>query len=282
MNLFSLRRISLLVLFVVLLAGCFLEEPGMPESSTPEVDAGQELDVSEPEADVPDPGPADPGPTDPDPTDPDPTDPDPTDPDPDPTDPDPTDPDPTDPDPTDPIDPTNPPDPESCGGNYWSDHHDGSNPWEDFDLDCDAVSASWDCQAAAAEEQILAMLNAARAEQQTCGGSNYGPSQPLVMDPQLRCAARLHSWDMSGRNYYAHQTPEGLSPSGRVSLIPGINSSAAENIYQWWASPQAIFDGWMNSAGHCRNMLCGSHTRVGIGIYNDHHTMKITGPGFCF
>ena len=178
--------------------------------------------------------------------------------------------------------PTDPPDPEECGGDFWDDHHDGSNPWENFDIDCEELAASWDCQNTEAEEAILEMINQARQEEQLCGNTSYGPSQPLEMDPQLRCAARIHSWDMDGRNYYKHDTPEGLSPSGRVSIVPGPNSTAAENIFQWWTSPENIFQGWMDSAGHCKNMLCGSYNRVGIGVYDDHHTLKITGPGICW
>ncbi|MFU8805350.1 MAG: CAP domain-containing protein [Bradymonadaceae bacterium] len=178
--------------------------------------------------------------------------------------------------------PTDPPDPDECGGNYWDDHHDGSNPWEDFAIDCDELAASWNCQNREAEEYILERINLARQEENLCGTTPYGPSQPLEMDPQLRCAARIHSWDMAGRNYYSHQTPEGLSPTGRVSIVPGPNRTAAENIYQWLTSPENIFQGWMNSPGHCRNMLCGSYSRVGIGIYADHHTLKIIGPGICW
>ena len=178
--------------------------------------------------------------------------------------------------------PTEPPEPDECGGNYWDDTHDGSNPWEDFDIDCDELSASWDCQATEAEEYILEMINQARQQEHVCGSTDYGPSQELEMDPQLRCAARLHSWDMEGRGYYDHDTPEGLSASGRVSIVPGPNHSAAENIYAWATTPENIFQGWMDSPGHCRNMLCESYQRVGIGVYEGQHTLKITGSGVCW
>lgn len=174
------------------------------------------------------------------------------------------------------------PEPGECGGDYWDDDHDGSNPWEDFDIDCEELAASWDCQATEDEELILEMINEARQEEQECGSTSYGPSEPLEMDPQLRCAARIHSWDQDGRNYYDHDTPEGLGPSGRVSIVPGPHSSAAENIYDWWNTPENIFQGWMDSSGHCRNMMCGSYNQVGIGKYNGKHTLKIIGPGTCW
>ncbi len=178
--------------------------------------------------------------------------------------------------------PTEPPDPGECGQDYWDDYHDGSNPWDDFDIDCDELAASWDCDATGREEAILAMINQARQEEQTCGSTAYGPSGDLVMDPQLRCAARIHSWDQAGRNYYDHDTPEGLSPSYRVSVIPGPHSMAAENIFDWLTSAENIFQGWMNSAGHCRNMMCPHYTHVGIGIYEGKHTLKIIGPSVCY
>ncbi len=183
---------------------------------------------------------------------------------------------------SEPAEPTEPADPNDCGKDYWDNHHDGSDPWDPFEIDCDELAASWDCQITDEEELILELINQYRQEEQECGSSTYGPSEPMEMNAQLQCAARIHSWDMSGRNYYAHDTPEGLSPSNRVSIVPGPLNSSAENIYDFWGTPEGAVQGWMNSPGHCKNMMCGSYSSIGVGKYGTMHTLKITGSGICW
>ena len=41
-------------------------------------------------------------------------------------------------------------------------------------------------------------------------------------------------------------------------------SADAENIAWGYSSPQAAVNGWMNSYGHCLNIM-GNHTVAGIG-----------------
>jgi uncharacterized protein YkwD len=55
---------------------------------------------------------------------------------------------------------------------------------------------------------------------------------PLVYDPKIADIARLHSLDMVNRNYFEHDTPEGISPSQR-----GINAG-----YPLCGDRQAIKD----------------------------------------
>ena len=174
------------------------------------------------------------------------------------------------------------PDPDDCGANFWDDHHDGSNPWDPFEIDCDELAASWDCQATDDEKLILEIINQYREEDQECGENSYSAAQPFEMNDQLQCAARIHSWDMDGRNYYTHDTPDGVSASQRVSIVPGSLSSAAENIYDFWGTPEGAVQGWMDSPGHCRNIMCSGYNQIGVGIYGTMHTLKITGPSVCW
>ena len=124
---------------------------------------------------------------------------------------------------------------------------------------------------------------------------NHGLSQ-LVFDPEIIQIARGHSSDMAEREYFAHETPEGLSPSDRadqngyscqkiVGLI--IYSGIAENIFQGylfdsyytingeitsyeWNTEEEIaeitVEGWMNSPGHRENILTKVFDREGIGV----------------
>jgi uncharacterized protein YkwD len=82
-------------------------------------------------------------------------------------------------------------------------------------------------------------------------------------DVRLDAAALLHSQDMDTRHFFAHVTPDGLTPSDRAAA-QGYTTGAGENIAQGFPTPTAVVLAWMASAGHCRNIL-GSARDIGIG-----------------
>ena len=118
---------------------------------------------------------------------------------------------------------------------------------------------------------------------------------PLEHIEKIRLIARSHSKDMAERNYFSHDTPEGLSPTERGNSA-GFNCrkdygsyfsfGLAENIFQgglWsaityingvpiynWLTLEEIaseaIEGWMNSKGHRENILDSSYDRTGMGI----------------
>ncbi|HZN05229.1 MAG TPA: CvpA family protein [Pyrinomonadaceae bacterium] len=89
--------------------------------------------------------------------------------------------------------------------------------------------------------------------------------QPLAPDPELTEVARRHSADMFARGYFAHDTPEGLSPFDRMKdanvrfLVAGENLALAPTV-------SVAHTGLMNSPGHRANILRPQFGRVGIGI----------------
>lgn len=82
-------------------------------------------------------------------------------------------------------------------------------------------------------------------------------------DARLDAAARLHSEDMAARGYFAHDTPEGRTPTDRAAA-QGYTSGVGENIASGYATARAVMIGWMASAGHCQNIL-GVARDIGVG-----------------
>jgi uncharacterized protein YkwD len=87
----------------------------------------------------------------------------------------------------------------------------------------------------------------------------------LAPDPELTEVARRHSADMFARGYFAHDTPEGLSPFDRMRdsgvrfITAGENLALAPTI-------EVAHTGLMNSPGHRANILRREFGRVGIGV----------------
>ena len=89
--------------------------------------------------------------------------------------------------------------------------------------------------------------------------------QPLAPDPELTEVARRHSADMFARGYFAHDTPEGLSPFDRMKQANVHFLAAGENL-ALAPTLSLAHTGLMNSPGHRANILRPQFGRVGIGI----------------
>ena len=91
----------------------------------------------------------------------------------------------------------------------------------------------------------------------------------LCVSETLTQAARSHSQEMIDKGYFSHNSYNGESSSTRLGSF-GYNSyeQVGENI-AWGsgslASPENIFQSWMESSGHRENILDPGYHEVGIG-----------------
>jgi len=99
------------------------------------------------------------------------------------------------------------------------------------------------------------------------------PKQPLAPHQALVDAAGLHSDDMLRRNYFAHESPEGLSPTDRAKNA-GYPRGAGENI-AWSGNTIPINQneevyqrhyGLVESVGHRVNMMTDHWREIGAGV----------------
>ncbi|MBZ5713624.1 CAP domain-containing protein [Nannocystis pusilla] len=127
----------------------------------------------------------------------------------------------------------------------------------------------WDPAWKQLEEDILAAVNQVRAQGANCGGKgDFGPAGPLTMDPALRCAARMHSKDMNDRDFFDHTNPDGEPPWDRMGKAGyGNYSNAGENIAGGSPDAAGTMDQWMNSDGHCANIMNPDFEHIGVGYY---------------
>ena len=106
------------------------------------------------------------------------------------------------------------------------------------------------------EKQMLDLVNRERV----ANGLN-----PLAPDPELTEVARKHSADMFVRGYFAHETPDGLSPFDRMRQANVRFTTAGENL-ALAPTLSIAHNGLMNSPGHRANILRREFGRVGIGV----------------
>ena len=113
-----------------------------------------------------------------------------------------------------------------------------------------------DARVRAYEQEVVRLVNIERGK--------YGLS-PLTENWELSRVARYKSEDMRAKRYFDHTSPTYGSPFNMIRAFGLSYRSAGENIAMGYATPAAVVNGWMNSAGHRANILNASYTKIGVG-----------------
>ncbi|UQN05981.1 CAP domain-containing protein [Deinococcus sp. QL22] len=119
-----------------------------------------------------------------------------------------------------------------------------------------------------AESQLLARLNAARAQGVTCPGSGRRPAAgALAFSNAHAHAARLQANYMTSSGRVSHTGAGGSTPQIRAASS-GVNAvSVTEIIFMGTGlNPEAAIRWWLNSAVHCFWMNEARYTHAGASI----------------
>ena len=176
--------------------------------------------------------------------------------------------------------------PSSCQGG------DGTCPAGcDLSNDADCIpdcqdASTWPADYAEREAKLLSEINAARAQGANCGSKgSFPPASPVQMNASLQIAARCHSVDMVERiGKLDHTGSDGSSFSQRAKREGYTGSPAGENIAAGNGTAEATIRQWMNSDGHCANIMKANIDRIGTGYFKGdirytHYWTLVTGKG---
>ena len=117
-----------------------------------------------------------------------------------------------------------------------------------------------DSSVTAYEQEVIRLVNEIRAQ---------NGLKALTYDWELGRVARYKSQDMKDNRYFSHTSPVYGSPFQMMKSFGISYRSAGENIAKGQATPQAVVNAWMNSAGHRANILNSSFTHIGVGYVAD-------------
>lgn len=119
---------------------------------------------------------------------------------------------------------------------------------------------------------MLSLVNEARAQGCKCGTTSMPPVPALTWNDLLAKAAYNHSKDMKRNNYFSHTNMEGKSPGDRMNAV-GYNWKAyGENIAQGQTTEQIVMDSWLQSEGHCKNIMNKNFKDIGVGRSGNYWT----------
>ncbi len=132
----------------------------------------------------------------------------------------------------------------------------------------------WNGDWSVMESQVIVEMNKRRAQGADCrSAGSYPPAPALTDNKTLQCAARNHSVDMSDRDYFAHDSPDGDSVADRADWAGYPWSAIGENLALGSPDAVSVVNGWMGSDGHCKNIMLTDFTEVGIGFHKGKHPL---------
>jgi hypothetical protein len=101
----------------------------------------------------------------------------------------------------------------------------------------------------------------------------------LIESPLLDQVAQMKAEDMAVKGYFAHTSPEGLTPWYWFDKAGYKYSYAGENLAVNFTDSQDVTRAWMNSPTHRANIVGAGYTEVGTGvatgIYNGQETIFV-------
>ncbi|MEH6569922.1 MAG: CAP domain-containing protein [Halioglobus sp.] len=119
---------------------------------------------------------------------------------------------------------------------------------------------------------MLDTVNAVRAQARVCGAQGSFPAtSPLSWSCKLEAAALGHSMDMANNNFFSHTGSNGQSVGYRSTQATYTWSAVGENIAAGvsLSSVGAVVQAWVDSPGHCANLMRSTYTQLGASKYSN-------------
>ncbi len=115
-------------------------------------------------------------------------------------------------------------------------------------------------------QEVLSEVNLARRESRTCGDQTFAAANPLTWDARLARAAYEHSGYMAENDVLSHAGPAGEQVQARVDEVNYEWRKLGENVAVGQSSPQQVVAAWLNSPGHCANIMNPEFTDMGAAF----------------
>ena len=114
--------------------------------------------------------------------------------------------------------------------------------------------------------RVVELVNAARSKPRKCGSERFAAAPPLSESRQLDDAAAGHARDMVRRKYFDHRGSDGTQPKDRVLRAGYESRLTGENIALGPESAEEVVEGWLDSPGHCANIMEPRFRDIGVGV----------------
>jgi uncharacterized protein YkwD len=114
----------------------------------------------------------------------------------------------------------------------------------------------------ASESAFTAMFKAAMGQPP----SQFQAAPPLRLNPTLAGVATAHAADMARYSYFSHTGRDGSNVDGRATRAGYPWRAIGENIAAGQMTADTVVQGWINSPGHCANIMSPAFSEMGAAF----------------
>jgi uncharacterized protein YkwD len=118
----------------------------------------------------------------------------------------------------------------------------------------------------AVRTRVVDLVNDARSHARRCGRERFAAAPPLSVSRKLNEAAADHARDMMKKKYFEHRGSDGSQPKDRVLRAGYKSRLTGENIALGPESAEEVVAGWLDSPGHCANIMDPRFQEIGVGL----------------
>ena len=127
-------------------------------------------------------------------------------------------------------------------------------------------SKTWPSAWTEFETEVLQLTNQRRLSGHNCDGKWYPAVPALTHNAKLTEAARCHSVDMGENDFMGHTGAGNTSAGDRIETAGYTWTAWGENVAAGYATPAKVVQAWMDSPGHCVNIMKSSFEELGVGF----------------
>jgi len=121
-------------------------------------------------------------------------------------------------------------------------------------------------------QTMLDLVNDYRTSGCNCGSEYFPPVEAVTWNETLELAAKNHTEDMNDNSNLSHTGSDGSSPGDRIKDAGYIWSTYGENIAMGYSTEKDVVKGWIESTGHCENIMNGNVTEMGVANVGSYWT----------
>lgn len=124
-------------------------------------------------------------------------------------------------------------------------------------------------------DELLQRVNDARQEGRSCGDTYYEPAPPVAWNSLLTQAAQRHADDMEEAQVLSHEGQDGSSAGMRIRETGYDWSNYGENVAEAYPTEEAVVKAWLESPGHCRNIMNPAFEDMGVATSGSYWTQVL-------
>jgi uncharacterized protein YkwD len=134
-------------------------------------------------------------------------------------------------------------------------------------------------------EQVIRQVNEIRSQARYCGTEYFEAAPSLVWQDAIRHAAYLHSVQMAHANVVSHTSFDSRQLKQRILATGYPYIRLGENITAGPRTVDVAMRKWLESPGHCKNLMDPNYTEVVAvcvakqhSFYKTYWTMNLARP----